>query len=233
MTSLPAKTYEALYQAEERIGYRFDNPELLLQALTHASFSKSPEGEGFPDYERLEFLGDAVLELLSSEMLYRTFPWGEGRLTQRRARLVCEPTLSRVAGELRLGELMRFSHGEEKTGGRKRASILCDVLEAVLGAVYLDGGLHAAREMAERLLFSRQEELLKEEGRDYKSALQEKLQGIGIETPTYHMIKEEGPPHDRQFTMEVRADGKVLGTGVGKSKKSAAMKAAREALKEI
>lgn len=214
---------------EKRIGYSFRNRKWLEQALTHSSYSKEQQ-KTVEDYERLEFLGDAVLELCTSKMLFTKYQWPEGKLTKTRAKIVCEASLSSVARALSFGEFIRMSYGEEKTGGRERDSILCDVVEAVIGAVYLDGGIKEANALIERILFSRLEEIMSQQQTDFKSALQELLQGMGKEKPVYQMLEEQGPPHDRTFTMELWLGESPICRGTGKSKKAAAQQAAKTAL---
>lgn len=209
-------------RASEIPGYSFRDPGLLELALTHPS-------AGTPDNQRLEFLGDAVLELLVSEKLYRAYPdKAEGELTGLRARLVCEDTLSRLADGLCLGEALRVAPGEERTGGRKRPSILCDTIEAVIAAVYLDGGLGAARKLINSLLPD-PEELVGSE-RDSKSLLQERLQSLGEPVPAYRLVRQSGPPHDPRFEVAVFRGNTELARGEGRSKKQAEQAAARKAL---
>ena len=227
---------ELVQEVEQLIGYTFTNKSLLRQALTHSSFSKEAEQEKnaakVKDYERLEFLGDAVLELCTSRMLFDTYDWPEGKLTKTRSGIVCEASLSYIARKLGLGNYIVFSHGEEKTGGRDRDSILCDVVEAILGAVYLDADLATAEKMIDRILFSHLNEIPKQRAADYKSSLQEYLQGKGLELPEYVVTKEEGPPHERTFTISLVHQGKVITTAQGRTKKSAAQEAAKKALAE-
>ena len=227
---------EVLAKVEHLIGYTFQNKALLKQALTHSSYSKEMEGEKkhpqVKDYERLEFLGDAVLELLTSQMLFQKYDWQEGKLTKTRAAIVCEASLSYIARKMGLGEYLVLSRGEEKTGGKDRDSILCDLVEAVLGAVYLDSDLETARQFIDRILFSHLDEIPKQRAADYKSRLQELLQAKGKTPPEYVVTKEAGPPHDRTFTIALVLEGKVLTEAEGKSKKSAAQEAAKKALAE-
>ena len=225
-------TEKQLDRFEELIEYRFQNRKWLRQALTHSSYSKEQQ-QKVADYERLEFLGDAVLELCTSKMLFEKYDWPEGKLTKTRAKIVCEASLSYVARALSFGEFILMSYGEDKTGGRDRDSILCDVVEAVIGAVYLDGGLDESWALIDRLLFSRLEEIPNQRQTDYKSALQELLQGKGKDKPDYKVVAEEGPPHDRIFITELWLDGKAVCRGEGKSKKQAAQQAAEKALKRL
>lgn len=228
---------DKLASFEEVIGYHFKDRKWLRQALTHSSFSKEVlsqhRGYHVPDYERLEFLGDAALELTTSRMLFDTYDWPEGKLTRERARIVCEPSLAYIAEKYGYGKYILFGHGEEKTGGRERPSILCDVVEAVIGAVLQDGGFEAAKELIEKLIFTEIEHLPDQKVSDFKTRLQEHLQGEGKTAPTYVVISEEGPPHDRIFVVEAMLDGLVLASGKGKSKKKAEQEAAKAALEIV
>ena len=216
-----------LSELEAAIGYRFRKRELLEQAVTHSSRSGEEGGE---DYERLEFLGDAVLELLCSEYLFRRYDWPEGRLTRRRAEMVCEASLAYVARTFGFGRFLRMSRGELKTGGRERSSILCDVTEAIIGAVYLDAGLEEARALTERLVFSREAELPGERKKDSKTLLQEFVQQSGPELPEYRVAAESGMPHERVFTVELYFRNELISTAEGRSKKQAEQAAAEQAL---
>jgi ribonuclease-3 len=202
------------------LGYRFRDPALLRRALTHPSVGRE-------DNQRLEFLGDAVLQFIMSDRLYRDYPEDrEGGLTHLRALLVCESALSQVAEGLRLGEALIMDRGEELTGGRSKPSVLCDAMEAVLAAVYLDGGLDAARSVVLRLLGDCSQTGVN----DAKSALQEYLQGEGRDMPAYATVGEAGPPHERVFTAAVLIAGKQAAIGKGTSKKRAEQEAASAAL---
>lgn len=213
---------EALMKA---MGYTFKNEAYLKTALTHPSM-------GGEDNQRLEFLGDAVLQFLMSDQLYHKNPMmREGGLTHQRALLVCEAALSQVARGIDLGSYLRMDKGEASTRGREKPSILADAMEAVLAAVYLDGGIDAAREMMLRL-WPRADEI-KNESQDGKSALQEYLQSKGMATPVYETIDQQGPPHDRTFTAQVLVDGKPVAKGQGKSKKAAEQQAAQRALEML
>ena len=220
---------EGLAEVQQVIGYHFKNPELLRQALTHSSYT-GEEKERTGNYERLEFLGDAVLEILTSDWLYHRYDWPEGRLTQRRAQIVCEASLAYVARKYQLGQYLYMNHGEEKTGGRDRSSILCDVVEAIIGAVYLDSSLEEARALVERLIFRHEAQLPGEQKKDSKSALQELMQAQGRERPRYETVEEKGQPHDRTFLVELYQEEKLISRGQGKSKKEAEQAAAAEAL---
>ncbi len=217
-------------EIEARLGYRFRDARLLETALTHPSFGSDHR---VPHYQRLEFLGDAVLELAVSRYLYFELPGvNEGRLTRLRAELVREEALHRIAEKLRLGPHIRLSVGEEKSGGREKPSILSDVTEAVIGAVYLDGGADAAYEAVMRMFGDMLDPSGLKETLDAKTLLQERLQSEG-KMPVYEMISSDGPPHDPVFTYAVVAEGKALGEGAGRSKQAAQQAAARAALKMI
>jgi ribonuclease-3 len=230
---------------EGRLGYKFSTRELLERALTHSSAVPELRAAGaeeavdaFPprDNERLEFLGDAVLELLTSEYLLETFPeWTEGQLSKSRARIVNAGSLELAARRLRLGEHLRLGRGEEKTGGREKQTLLADAFEAVVAAVYLDGGLSAAREVLRKVLF---DQALEERGErisesDRKSALQELLQGRGRAPAEYRVAGESGPDHQKVFQIEVWIDGEYVATGEGSTKKEAEQRAARSALERL
>ena len=213
---------------EEKIGYSFSNIQLLEQAFSHSSYINERKVNHGESYERMEFLGDAVLELVVSQYLfdhYKEKP--EGELTKLRASLVCEATLSQCARIMGIGDYLLLSKGEELTGGRQRESILCDVFEAVLGAIYLDGGLVAARTHVERFLMTDIEE--KQLFYDAKTILQEKMQKDGNKV-TYELVEERGPQHSKEFVVQAVIDGNVVGKGIGKTKKAAEQMAAYNTL---
>ncbi len=227
---------------ETKLGIRFKNRALLDLALTHSSAAPDLRGgqrensgvaAAAGNNERLEFLGDAVLDLLASEYLLETFPdWTEGQLSKSRARLVNARSLERAARALGLGEHLRLGRGEEKTGGRDKPALLADGFEAVVAAVFLDAGLQTAGDFLKRVLF---DDALKERGdriadSDRKSALQERLQQNGRPPAEYRLVRETGPDHRKLFLVEVWADGSCLGGGEGKTKKEAEQQAARTAL---
>lgn len=220
---------------EARLGYRFTAKDLLLRALTHPSYGHESGQPGDVDYQRLEFVGDAVLGMLLAESLYSRFPEAdEGDLSRCRARLADQDSLAVIARELGIGDFIRLGRGEEMTGGRRKDSILADVLEAVIAAVYLEGGLFAARGMVLALfagLLSAPAALLK--GSDAKSRLQELLSARQLPAPEYNLIMESGPPHDRNFTFQVLLGDDVIGTGTGRSKKAAQQAAAAVALEAL
>ena len=214
---------------EERIGYCFNNSSLLKQALTHSSFTNERKINKTGNYERLEFLGDAVLELVSSEFLFREHPtMPEGELTKTRASMVCESSLAFCARDLELGQFMMLGKGEETTGGRDRESIVSDGMEAVIGAIYLDGGMEAAKEFINRFILSDLED--KQLFYDSKSNLQELMQGVLKKEFYYELLEESGPEHDKTFRVAVTMEGKCLGAGTGRTKKAAEQQAAYEAL---
>lgn len=214
---------------EKRLGYRFRRPELLDQALTHRSWAHEREDD-VEHYERLEFLGDAVLGLIAAEELFRGHPeLPEGELSKRKAFLVSREVLARRGEELGLGELLRLGVGEERSGGREKASLLADAVEAVLGAVYLDGGLDAARQAIAGLFADG----LARPGAgpsDAKTLLQEAVQARGWPLPEYQLVEQTGPDHAKRFTVEVELRGEPAGRGHGRSKKSAEQEAAAVAL---
>src|SRR5277367_4759991 len=225
---------------EKRLGHKFLRPEFLTRALTHSSSAPErrpgSERDAHQDNERVEFLGDAVLELLASEYLVLTFPdWSEGQLSKSRARLVNARTLELAARRLRLGEHLRLGRGEEKTGGREKQTLLADAFEAVVAAVYLDAGLHSARDVLHRVLF---EHAVEERGdsiseSDRKSALQEFLQGRPQGPAEYRVARETGPDHQKTLEIEVWVEGQCMASGVGTTKKEAEQRAARSALARI
>ncbi len=214
---------------EEALGYEFKNKTLLERALTHRSYGAAV---GEADYERLEFLGDAVLQLVVSTHLYTRFPnLREGQLAKIRAYLVSEPTLADLGRELKLDTFLRVGKGEELTGVHQRDSVLCDVVEAVYGAVYLDGGFGEAQRVILAHLpewDASQLPLI-----DAKTTLQEHFQQLSQKTPTYTLAEESGPAHNKQFVVEVRFEDELLGVGYGRSKKEAAQEAARAALANL
>ncbi len=218
-----------LKKLEERIGYTFGDEKLLKQALTHSSFTNEQKINRTEDYERLEFLGDAVLEMVSSQFLFHAYPkLSEGELTKLRASLVCEPALAFCARDLELGQFIRLGKGEELSGGRERESITSDVMEAVIGAVFLDGGIEKAKEFILRFILSDIES--KQLFYDSKSNLQELMQGTLKKEFHYKLLEESGPEHSKSFVVEVIMEGRSLGRGLGRTKKAAEQQAAYEAL---
>ena len=214
----------------KKLGYTFKDMKLLETALTHPSFGGDHH---VPHYQRLEFLGDAVLELAVSRYLYFEFPEvDEGKLTRIRAGLVREETLCRAAQRLELGRHIRLSVGEDRSGGREKPSILCDVMEAVLAAVYLDGGFDEAVAVIRRALADDLHPRMLEDHLDAKSRLQEILQRDG-DMPRYEFVSMQGPPHAPLFRYSVTLNGRTLGVGDGTSKQNAQQEAARSALRAI
>lgn len=220
-----------LEELQNIIGYTFEDAGLLSQALTHKSFSNE-QSDFVLHNERLEFLGDAVLELVVSDWIFSHYPdIPEGGLTRIRAEVVSEKGLSGIARQLQLGEGIRLGKGEEKTGGSDKSSLLADALEALLGAIYCDGGFVAATQVIARIFSDAIEKsALLRYGSDYKTCLQERLQAQFGNLPEYTLVKVSGPDHERIFSMEVHSCGKLLGKGSGTSKKNAEQKAAAAAL---
>ena len=215
---------------EEKIGYRFHDRELLHTALTHSSYANEKHGE-VQSYERLEFLGDSILGLVTAEFLFTHEPrLPEGRMTRMRAELVCEASLHKTALELGLGRCMRLGRGEEHTGGRERPSILADMVEAVIAAIYLDSGMDEARRFILARVLRGVEFDDSHRSADYKTRLQEIVQRKSNQVITYNLIEETGPDHDKTFTFEVLINGAVSGRGSGKTKKEAEQMAAAKAL---
>lgn len=219
---------------ETNIGYSFKNKELLVEALTHSSYANEHKYVSLKDNERLEFLGDAILDLVVSDFLYKKHKdLPEGHLSKLRASIVCEAFLTRVAKKIHLGSFLLLGKGEEMTGGRERTSILADAFEAVIGAIYLDTDLESAEKFIFSTIISFMESLSKNKMiEDYKTHLQELIQKESIEPLSYLVIDESGPDHNKYFNVEVSHKGKVLGTGSGKSKKEAEQKAAYVALEK-
>lgn len=218
-----------LSELETRIGYVFENKALLKQALTHSSYANEQKIRKNGDYERLEFLGDAVLELIASEYLFRSHPdMPEGKLTKMRSSVVCEPALAQCAKDIDLGSFMLLGKGEEATGGRFRESITSDVMEALIGALYLDGGFEAALTFVHKYVLSDLENRIL--FYDSKTVLQEMIQTKPNQKLIYELIEEKGPDHDKEFSVEAILNGQKVGAGQGKTKKAAEQKAAYEAI---
>ena len=218
-------------ELEAKLGYTFQNRQLLEHALTHSSYANEHR-EGLTSNERLEFLGDSVLGMVVADHLYRAHPdMPEGELTRTRAALVCEGSLYEVAKRLGLGGYLRLGKGEDAGGGRSRPSILADAVESVLAAVYLDGGIDQARRLIRVLILDREVE--KAVDRDYKTALQELVQRESGQVLAYRAVGERGPDHAKIFIMEVELNGKSVGVGEGRTKKEAEQMAARAALEGL
>ncbi len=226
--------YARLPFLEERLGFRFRDPALLIRALVHRSYAVEKRFPAGSDNERLEFLGDAILSAAIAHLLYEKFPEApEGDLSKMRAWLVREERLASVAERLGLSDFILVSQGEKRSGGTRKASILAGTLEAVLGAVYLDGGYDKAFSCVKRLFRSLIPQARRGLLADYRSRLQELAQARFKETPTYRVVKEEGPSHAPLFVVEVLLGGKPLARGQGGSKKEAAQEAARKALHKL
>lgn len=216
-------------ELEVRIGYKFHCRSYLEQALRHSSYVNERHMDRSENNERLEFLGDAVLELVTSEYLFRTYPvMPEGEATRTRASIVCEQTLALCAKDLELGSYLYLGKGEERTGGRQRPSVTSDALEALIGAIYLDGGFTSAKEFIDRFILNDIEH--KQLFYDSKTILQEKMQGTYGKEVHYEVLKEEGPDHNKTFTVCVKMEEQVLGEGTGRTKKAAEQEAAYRAI---
>ena len=214
------------------IQYQFNNIGLLKNALTHSSYANEKKTGNYKDNERLEFLGDAVLELTSSEFIYTGNPdMNEGKMTRLRASIVCEPTLAMCARQIHLQEYIMLGKGEDLTGGRTRDSIISDALEALIGAIYLDGGFANAKEFVLNFILNDIEH--KQLFYDSKTILQEIVQENGTQPVEYILTKEEGPDHNKNFTVEARVNGKVMGQGSGHTKKAAEQAAAYQAIRVL
>ena len=215
---------------EKKSAYHFQNPHLLKQAMTHSSYANEHKAKGYHDNERLEFLGDAVLEVVSSEFLFRHYPTlPEGDLTKLRASIVCEPTLALCARELDLGDFLLLGKGEEHTGGRKRDSIVSDAMEALIGAIYLDGGFASAKEFVHRFIMTDIEH--KKLFYDSKTILQEQVQKNWHDGEiSYVLTGEEGPDHDKTFLVDLYVAGEKKSSGKGRTKKAAEQDAAYRCL---
>jgi ribonuclease-3 len=223
---------KTLDMLEENIGYVFRDKGLLETALTHSSFANENKRRGLLCNERLEFLGDSVLGFIVADFLYRKEPdMPEGQMTRTRAELVCEKSLNTAAESISLGDYLRLGRGEEQGGGRKRPSILADAFEAVVAAVFLDGGMTPAKRLIEKYVLKQNADT--RGSNDYKTALQELVQKKSGQILTYNMTDESGPDHMKAFTVEVCLNGKVCGSGRGRSKKEAEQAAAKSALENI
>lgn len=218
---------------EEKIGYAFRDRTLLENALTHSSYANEHRDKGMPSNERLEFLGDSILGLVVADHLYRNRPdLPEGDLTRIRAALVCEGSLVEVAKSLDLGSYLKLGRGEESGGGRNRPSIQADAVEAMLAAVYLDGGIGQARKLIHSLILDQEREKIAN-GRDFKTALQELVQRESGQVLSYRLVGESGPDHAKTFSMEVLLNGQPVGSGEGRSKKEAEQAAAKAAVEKL
>ena len=224
---------QELKTLQKTLGYKFKNTALLYTALTHSSYSNENKKSGIASNERLEFLGDSVLGMTVAGLIYKNNPdMPEGQMTKLRAELVCEKNLAALALSFRLGDYLILGRGEEKSGGRKRPSILADAVEAVLAAVYLDGGFKPVQSLIVKHLAPKKS-ISDVANTDFKTVLQEVIQEKAGQTLSYHITDESGPDHMKVFTVEVRLNGANLGIGAGKSKKAAEQAAARAALESM
>lgn len=221
-----------LIKLEELLGYNFRNKKYLEEALTHSSYVREHPKENIRSNERLEFLGDALLDAAVGELLFRRLGDAEeGRLTKLRAAVVCEKTLAEISQRLNIGSFLFMGNGEIKQGGRKRESILADAMEAIIGAIFLDSSYDKVKEIIEEIMKDKLEDAI--EGRlvqDYKSEIQERLQAEGMKTPKYQVTKEEGPDHNKTFFVDLIIEGEVRGSGEGRTKKQAEQNAAKHVL---
>ena len=220
---------EKLKEFQQKTGYQFRNEGLLRQALTHSSYANEHHMKKLSDNERLEFLGDAVLEIVSSEYLYHLHPdWPEGELTKLRASIVCEQTLAFCTRALHLGDYLFLGKGEDLTGGRERKSVLSDAFEAVMGAVYLDGGFANAKEFIHRFVLDDIEHM--KLFYDSKTILQEMVQGQSLGELFYRLVGESGPDHNKSYVVEACIGGRAEGSGKGYTKKAAEQEASYQAI---
>lgn len=226
---------QELNTLEKKLGYSFGDTNIITQALVHSSYANEKGQKDLFSYERLEFLGDAVLQLIISDYLFAKYPdFPEGELTKLRSRIVCEATLVECAKFLELGIHMYFGRGEELTGGRERASILADCFESVVAAIYLDGGMNNARSFVLRIMENKiVDAVMGKIFIDYKTRLQEVIQARKITQIRYVVMDEQGPDHSKTFQMNVVVNDQVVGTGTGRSKKEAEQLAAKMALNRI
>ena len=220
-----------LKELQQKIDYQFKDENLLFTAVTHSSYANEHKLHKIHHNERLEFLGDAVLEIVSSDFLFKNFPdMAEGQMSKKRASLVCEPSLAYCARQFGLPKFLLLGRGENMTGGRNRDSIISDATEALLGAIYLDGGFEPARAFVLRFILNDIER--KQLFYDSKTIFQEIVQEKGLQPVEYVLTEEKGPDHDKQFTVEVRVNGEVFGCGTGHTKKAAEQAAAYQAIQE-
>lgn len=225
-------THAHLNELQGKIGYSFKDSSLLTLAMSHSSYANEKHLSKLGCNERLEFLGDAVLEIVSSDFLFHRFPdMPEGDLTKTRASMVCEPTLAYCAEQIDLGSYLLLGKGEDATGGRTRNSVVSDAMEALIGAIYLDGGFTSAKEFILNFVLNDMEH--KKLFYDSKTILQEIVQADMEEGISYHLIKEEGPDHNKSFTVEVKIGETVYGTGSGRTKKAAEQEAAYKAILKL
>ncbi len=231
---LPEKARQQFEQLQQELNVTFHNKSLLYQAFTHSSYVNEHRRKLFTDNERLEFLGDAVLELSVSKFLFEKYPqMSEGELTKLRASIVCEPSLVIFANELQFGQFVLLGKGEELTGGRERPALLADVFESFVGALYLDQGLDTVVSFLERVVFPKVEIGAFSHVMDFKSQLQEMVQQSNNGTLHYEIVDEKGPAHNRTFVSRVLLNEQELGVGRGKSKKEAEQQAAQSAMQKL
>lgn len=217
-------------EIEQKIGYTFKNKQYINTALTHSSYANEAKKEGVAYNERLEFLGDSVLSLIVSHHLFTSFNMPEGDLTKIRASLVCETSLAIFARQIDLGKYLRLGKGEERMGGRERDSILADAFEAVIAAIYMDGGMEPARKFVMNFIHQALEKDIKVPFEDYKTHLQEIIQKNPEEILTYRLVEESGPDHDKKFVVQLYLNSNMIGVGEGRNKKAAEQMAAKQAL---
>lgn len=224
-----------LKELEKETGYTFKDPGNLVLALTHSSYANEKKAAGLKSNERLEFLGDSVLNIVTSDYIYRNYPeLHEGEMTRTRAAVVCEASLMRCAERIRLGEYLFLGKGEENTGGRTRSSILSDAFEALIGAIYIDGGISAARRFILRYMEDIYQDIDRQnEFRDYKTMFQEIIQKQSDQKISYRILDERGPDHDKTFTAQVLVGNEPYGEGTGRSKKEAEQNAAKDAINNM
>lgn len=219
---------------QDNLGVQFQNEKLLYQAFTHSSYVNEHRRKPYEDNERLEFLGDAVLELTISQFLYKKYPMmSEGQLTKLRASIVCEPSLVSFANDLSFGKYVLLGKGEEITGGRARPALLADVFEAFIGALYLDLGLDTVFQFLEKYVYPKINEGAFSHVMDFKSQLQEMIQRNALGVIEYEVLEEKGPAHNREFVSKVSLNKEEMGIGVGRSKKEAEQHAAQFALQKL
>lgn len=219
---------------EQQLNIKFNQHDLLKQAFTHSSYVNEHRGESFHDNERLEFLGDAVLELGVSQYLFqKNKQMPEGEMTKLRAAIVCEPSLVGFAKELNFGEFLLLGKGEEQTGGRERPAILADAFEAFLGALYVDQGYEKANDFLEKHIFEKINNGAFSHAMDYKSQLQEFIQQDKKQSIVYKIVEERGPSHEKEFVAQVIINDKAIGEGIGRSKKEAEQRAAKITLDQL
>ncbi|RKY83449.1 ribonuclease III [candidate division KSB1 bacterium] len=234
-TKVKGEVFAKYSELQQKLGYQFKSLDLLLEALTHRSCLSDPKHDSAITNERLEFLGDSVVGLVVSNYLFATFPEkNEGELTEIKSLIVSRKILAKVARSLEIGKYIRLGMGEEKSGGRERNSIISNAVEALIGAVYVDGGYQQAGRVINKLLLSHVNEFVKSElAKNYKSKLLEYSQSQGWGTPEYEICTETGPDHAKVFEAIVRVQGQKIGLGSGRSKKQAEQNAAREALETL